>query len=118
MVGNAGQIRSCDQNTENSADIICGDLSIQDAHMSSILGTEEKGMKPLTKQNCRNRIKHTIEFFANEHPDYCESGTRPLTEGEKNDRSLFHHNDNQDLVHSGLNVQVIKAFLAQKKKKP
>ena len=46
MVGNAGQIRSCDRNTENSADIICGDLSIQDAHMSSMLGMEEKGMKP------------------------------------------------------------------------
>ena len=110
MVGNAGQIRSCDQNTENSADIICGDLSIQDVHMSSMLGMEEKGMTPSPKQNYRNRIKHMIQFLANEYPDYYESGTRPLTEEEKNDRSFF--------VYAGLNVQVIKAFLAQKKKKP
>ena len=59
-----------------------------------------------------------IQFLANEYPDYYESGTRPLTEEEKNDRSLFHHHKNEwDLVCSGLNMQVIKAFLAQKKKK-
>ena len=117
MVGNAGRIRSCDRNTDDSADIICGDLSIQDAHMSSMLGMEEKGMKPSPEQKYRNRIEHTIEFLANEYPDYHESGTRPLTEEEKNDRSLFHHKNERDLVYAGLNVQVIKAFLAQKKKK-
>ena len=58
---NAGRIRSCDQNTDDSTDSIWFDLAIQDAHMSSALGTEEKGMKALTKKmQEQNQAHHRI----------------------------------------------------------
>mmetsp|Transcript_12435 Transcript_12435/g.19148 ORF Transcript_12435/g.19148 Transcript_12435/m.19148 type:complete len:163 (+) Transcript_12435:243-731(+) len=85
--------------------------------MWSILGIEEKGMKIQTKRDCKNRIKRIIELLENEYPDYYESDTRPLTEEEMNDRALIHHKNKRDLVYAGLNIQVIKAYFAQRKKK-
>eukprot|EP00804_Cyclotella_cryptica_P019287 CCRYP_006159-RA/>CCRYP_006159-RA protein AED:0.41 eAED:1.00 QI:0/0/0/1/0/0/2/0/113 len=43
--------------------------------------------------------------------------SRLLSEDEKQDKIFFAHNTNRDLCYSGLNVQLIKAFLSSKKKK-
>ena len=51
------------------------------------------------------------------YPPAYNDGTRVLNAEERNDKVKFHHNNKRDLIYSGLNVGLVKAYLSAKKNK-
>jgi hypothetical protein len=74
----------------------------------------------------RNRIKHIYKFWIQNCPEYAYTDDTRTTllrivniaeEQQKQERRSFQYKNMHDLVYRGINIQYVKAFLAQKKKK-
>ena len=59
-----------------------------------------------------------LRVLGREVSEYYAVGVRPLTEEELSDDGMFWWKNKHNLIYEGLNVQMVKAFLAHKKKKP
>ena len=70
-----------------------------------------------TKRNYRNRIKEMYVFFSLNYKDYYDVGVQILLEEDHVSLDLFHYKNTHDLIYTGINVQMVKAFLAHKKQK-
>eukprot|EP00581_Thalassiosira_minuscula_P014100 CAMPEP_0183720094 /NCGR_PEP_ID=MMETSP0737-20130205/12806_1 /TAXON_ID=385413 /ORGANISM="Thalassiosira miniscula, Strain CCMP1093" /LENGTH=674 /DNA_ID=CAMNT_0025949905 /DNA_START=270 /DNA_END=2291 /DNA_ORIENTATION=+ len=84
---------------------------------SGTIGIEKKRTGKKTMQEYRNRIAQIYKWWELHYEEYYENGTRPLSKKEKDDEEKFHHNNTRDIIYSGLNVRMVKAFLSSKKKK-
>ncbi|KAL3789407.1 hypothetical protein HJC23_001955 [Cyclotella cryptica] len=115
--GPGGRIHVHQRNVDDKTQTIRGDIVINHEHLDGIIETEQRSMEDKTRREYRNRIKHIIDWLMVHYPTYFEEGTRLLSEDEKQEKVFFAHNTNRDLCYSGLNVQLIKAFLSSKKKK-
>ena len=51
------------------------------------------------------------------YPPAYNDGTRVLNAEERNNKVKFHQNNKHDLIYSGLNVGLVKAYLSAKKNK-
>ena len=51
------------------------------------------------------------------YPKYFGVGTWSLGQAKKQDREAFHHSNDRDLVYTGINAKMVKAFLVVKTKK-
>jgi len=58
-----------------------------------------------------------IEFIEEKWPRHCAVGVAELSEEQKAKRNMCCYQNTHDLVHTGLNVKVIKSFLASIKKR-
>jgi hypothetical protein len=116
--GSGGRIRPHERETDNSA-ILGADLEIQAAHSQGVRNTEQRGLNLTTKRNYRNRIKEMYIFFSLNYKEYYNVGVRKLSEAERVnlDGESFHWKNTHDLIYTGINVQMVKAFLAHKKQK-
>ena len=112
-----GRIRPHERDTDDSAAILGADLAIQAAHSQEVRNTEQRGLNQRTKRNYRNRIKEMYHFFALNYKDYYSVGVRELSEADHANLDNFHWKNQHDLVYTGMNVHMVKAFLAQKKQK-
>jgi len=113
-----GRIRPHERDTNNDAPILGASIDVLDEHSSSVRQTEQNDYEKKTKQDHRNRLKHIYTFWEEKYPEYHAIGARLLTDEELANEDMFWWKNKQDLVYEGLNVQMVKAFLATKKKKP
>ena len=111
----SGRIHPSQCNTDNETPILGQDIAIQNRHNDAIISTEKSSMTDKCRKDYRGRIKEMIEWIRVNYRRYYSTGTKLLTAEEKADKVLFHHNNDRDLVYSGLNVEIIKAFLSVKK---
>jgi hypothetical protein len=66
----------------------------------------------------RNRIKRMIEWIGENYAeDYYPVGVVEVTDEQQADPRRHYYGKNLDLKYSGLNVEIIKAFLSIIKKK-
>lgn len=115
----SGRIRVHERNINDEAAVIGGEIELSAEHRADVVATEQRVMEDKTRREYRNRIKRIYEWLQGsaDYPDYFEQGVRVLTAEEKADEVQFHHKNDHDLIYTGLNVKVIKAFLSEKKKK-
>jgi len=115
--GGGGRIRPHERSTDDDAAIIGADIEVLEEHSTSVRDTEQKTISERNKRNYRNRIKHICSFFEEKYPTYFSVGVRALTDAELSDPDQFWWKNTYDLVYQGMNVKMIKAFLAHKKTK-
>ena len=87
--------------------------------MNDIIETKDCAMENKTLRGYRNRLKRIISYWDGHHVyhSYHEVGTRLLSSEEKDDLVQSHWNNDRDIIYSGLNVSMVKAYLSDKKKK-
>jgi hypothetical protein len=113
----AGRIRPHQRETDDSAPILGANIEIQVVHSEGVRNTEQRGLNIKTKRNYRNRIKEVYTFFKDKYPNYYSVGVQELTEEDLTDPDSFYWKNKHDLIYTGINVRLVKAFLAHKKLK-
>jgi hypothetical protein len=56
-------------------------------------------------------------FFSLNYKDYYNVGVQKLSKEDRVSLDLFHYKNTHDLIYTGINVQMVKAFLAHTKHK-
>ena len=115
--GSNGRVHAHSREADDSGNLIGGDIALNNEHQNAIDDTEEKEMDDKCRKDYRNRINEIIKFILEHYPEYFQVGTVVLSAEDKADKKQFHWKNDRDLVYSGLNWQIIKAFLARKKAK-
>jgi hypothetical protein len=110
-----GRIRPHDRETDDSVPILGANIEVQEEHSAGVRNTEQRGLDLKTKRNYRNRIRDIYTFFSTAYPDYYSVGVRELSEEERKDPDSFFWKNTHDLIYTGINVSLVKAFLANKK---
>ena len=113
----SGRIRPHERDTNDTTAILGADIPVLEEHSISVRDTEIQHVSEGNKRNYRNRLGHIFEFLQERYPTYYAVGVRALTEAELTDPDMYWWKNKHDLVYEGLNVKIIKAFLAFKKKK-
>jgi hypothetical protein len=90
---------------------------IQAAHSQGVRNTEQRGLVVRTKWNYRNWIKEMYVFFYFNYKDYYNVSVQKLSKEDGVSLILFHYKarTRNDLIYTGINVQMVKTFLAHKK---
>jgi hypothetical protein len=114
---NAAPNRTGHRETNNTADTLGAGIAVREEHRAAVLETELQNMNPKTRQDYRNRIGHVYTFWEKEYPEYFEVGVRELSAEEKADVLFFAYKNTHDIVYEGINVAMVKSFLASRKKK-
>ena len=112
-----GRIRPHERDTNDVAVVIGADIAVLEEHSISVRNTEVQHVSKENKRDYRNRLGHIYEFFQERYPAYYAVGVRALTEAELTDPDMYWWKNKHDLVYEGINVKMIKAFLAHKKTK-
>jgi hypothetical protein len=112
-----GRIQSHQHEANDNAVILGANLVVQEEHLTSLRNTEQQDIALSVKRNYRNCLMHVYKFWKEEYPEYYAVGVRELTEDDLQSEDVFYHKCKHDLVYEGLNVQMVKAFLARKKVK-
>jgi len=111
----AGRIRPHERDTNDDAPILGETIEVLAHHSSSVRQTEQKDLNLKSKRDHRNRLKHIYEFWQAEYPEYYNVGVRALSDEELSDEDKFWWKNKHDIVYEGINVKMVKAFLAHKK---
>jgi hypothetical protein len=86
-------------------------------HSQEVWNTEQRGLDLKTKRNYRNGIREIYTFFKSHYPDYYTVGVRQLSREERTNPDSFYWKNLHDLIYTGINVSMTKAFVAHKKVK-
>jgi hypothetical protein len=106
------------QQTNDPALLEAEEVNLHPEHRDGIHETENHKRKVETMQGYRRRIERICEFFIGHYPEYAVSGVRLLTDDDKIEGPNQHHyNNTYDLVYQGINLNLVKAFLSEAKKK-
>jgi hypothetical protein len=111
----AGRIQPYERDADDSTAILGASISVQDVHSQEVRNTEQRGLNLKTERNYRNRIREIYTFFKSHYPDYYTVGVRQLSEEERTDPDSFYWKNLHDLIYTGINVSMVKAFMAHKK---
>ena len=111
-----GRIRPNERETNDNAAILGANLEIQVEHSQGVRDMEQRGLDLTTKRNYRNRIKEIYTFFAKNYSEYHSVGVRELSEEDQTDPDSYFWKNTHDLIYTGINVRMVKAFLAHNKK--
>jgi hypothetical protein len=109
-----GRIRPHERDTDDTNEILGAEMAVRAQDLANIRQTEEQNKEKKTKIDMRNRLSHIYTFWQDNYPEYYGVGVRPVTDEDRQLPGRFYHNNTHDLVYSGLNVQMVKAFLASK----
>ena len=114
----SGKIRLADREVDDETEIIKAP-ELEEEHVNDIIKTEGCAKENKTHREYRNRLKCIISYWDGHHVyhSYHEVGTRLLSSEEKDDQVKFHRKNDRDIIYSGLNVSMVKAYLFDKKKK-
>ena len=100
------------------AEILGLDVEIQEGHQQSIQQTADHGISVSCMKDYRNRIKRMIVWIGENYADdYYPVGVVDVTDEQQADPRRHYYGKTHDLKYSGLNVEIIKAFLSTVKKK-
>ena len=110
----SGHICPHECDTNNAVPILGANIEVLDKHSSSVWQTEQNDLDKKNKQNYWNHLKHIYEFWEEKYPEYYAVGVQALTEEELSDDDMFWWKNKHDLIYEGLNVQMVKAFLANR----
>jgi hypothetical protein len=113
----SGCIRPHERDTNYAAAILGADILVLEEHSASVRNTEDQHISLGNKRNYRNRLGHICDFLQERYPEYYAVGVRALSEEELANPDMYWWKNKHDLVYEGLNVKMIKAFLAYKKTK-
>jgi hypothetical protein len=109
-----GRIRAHERDTDDTNAILGEGMAMRAEDLAKIRHTEEQNKEKKTKIDMRNRLKHIYTFWQANYPEYYRLGVRPVTDADRQSHGRFYHTNTHDFVYSGLNVQMVKAFLATK----
>jgi hypothetical protein len=109
-----GRIRAHERDTNDTDAILGADIAVRDEDLAKIRTTEEQLKEKRTKIDMRNCLKQTCAFWQEIYPGCCGVGVRSVADEDRQIEGRFCHANTEDLIHSGLNVQMVKAFLATK----
>lgn len=112
-----GRIRAHERETNDAVPILGNGIDVLEEHSLSVQQTEDHDRVTKVKRDYRNRLKQMMLFWQQKYPDYYAVGVRALSEEELADKDKFWWNNKHDVIYQGLNVTMVKAFLASKKKK-
>jgi hypothetical protein len=112
-----GRIRPHERDTNDEAAILGAEINVLEQHSSAVQQTESNDLVRDVKRDYRNHIKHIYDFWKEKYPAYYAVGVRELADEELADEDMFWHRNKCDLVYEGINVKMVKAFLAAKKNK-
>jgi hypothetical protein len=112
-----GRIRPHQRDADDNVEILGANIAVSAEHTASVKATERQDLNEKNKRNYRNRIKHIYEWLKIEYPDYYNVGVIELSEDQLADEDMFWWKNKFDLIYEGLNVGMVKAFLAFKKRK-
>jgi hypothetical protein len=110
-----GHIRPHERETDDLVPILGANIEVQELHSVGVRNTEQRGINLKTNRNYRNRIKDLYTFFSTAYPEYYSVGIRELSGEQCNNRNSFFWKNKHDLLYTGINVSLVKAFLAHKK---
>jgi hypothetical protein len=108
----AGRIRPHQRDADDNVEILGANIAVSAEHTSSVKATERQDLNEKNRRNYRNRIKHIYEWLKIEYPDYYNIGVTELSEDQLADEDMFWWKNKFDLIYEGINVGIIKAFLA------
>jgi hypothetical protein len=112
-----GRIRPHERDTDDTVEILGANISVSAEHTAAVKATERQDLNEKNKRNYRNRIKHIYEWLEITYPEYYKVGVVELSEAQLEDEDMFWWKNKLDLIYEGMNVGMIKAFLAFKKQK-
>jgi hypothetical protein len=113
----AGRIRPYERDVDDSTAILGASISVQDVHSQEVRNTEQRGLNLKTKRNYRNQKREIYTFFKSHYPDYYTVGVPQLSKEERTNLDSFYWKNLHDLIYTGINVSMVKAFMAHKKVK-
>ena len=93
------------------------ETAVREDHAEATRDTSAHKEVLKTEREHRNRLNRMMNFWQEQHPDCCQNGVRVLTEEDLGDRDIFWWKNTCDLVHTGLNVKMVLAFMAVAKVK-
>lgn len=109
-----GRVRIHERDT-NDVPILGASIEVQEGHQRSVENTEDHEKKDKTRRDHRNRLKAMYEWWKDEYPEYYSVGVKEMTDADLAIPSNFYHKNKHDLIYTGLNPTMVKAFLASKK---
>ena len=114
----SGKIRLADREVDDETEIIKSP-ELEEGHVNNIIETKSCATENKNCREYRNRLKRIISYWDRNHVyhSYHEVGTRLLRSEEKDDQVKFHWKNERDIIYSGLNVSMVKAYLSDKNKK-
>ena len=112
-----GRIHPHQRDADDNVTILGATMSVQADHQAAVRETERLTKELGTKRDMRNRLAHIYKWWEENYPDYYAIGVRELTDDDKQNQDQFHYKNTHDLVYTGLNVDMVKAFLADRKVK-
>ena len=101
----------------NNEEVLGNDIQLHEAHGSSMRETEDFEKKRKTIKDFCNRLKRMTSWMKNSYPAYYNVGVVQLSDEQKADKRRYHTQE-EDFRYSGLNVQMVKAFMSANKFKP
>ncbi len=112
-----GRTHTHQRETNDAVPILGADIVMHDAHQESIRQTKARNRELSTKKDMCNRLKHIMNFWREQYPDYYAVGVRELSAQEIADPDKFFYKNQHDIIYSGLNVRMVFTFMAFKKQK-
>jgi hypothetical protein len=100
-----------------AAPVLGGEIQIHQAHLESVQQTSNFRISTKCMQEYRRRNAKIIEWIQREYLAYYLLGTISVTEEQAADPRLHFFGRDRDFVYTGLNVEVIKAFMSVHKTK-
>ena len=100
-----------------NTEVIGQHITLDQQHATAVLETESYGLKQKCRNDYCNRIIMMISWIKEKYPEYYNVGIVDLGEEEMADKIRYGQftTQTQDFVYSGLNVSIIKAFMAAKR---
>lgn len=92
-------------------------VQLSGAAEDAVQQTEVHERATATMKGHRRRINAFIEWIKNNAPEYFRDGVIETSEQARSNQRLYLYGSKYDLVYTGLNVSVAKAFIACKKTK-
>jgi len=112
-----GRTHTHQHQTDDAMPVLGADIAIHDEHRASVRQTKSRDRELTTKRDMCNRLKHIMDFWKEKYPDYYTIGVHELTEEELSDSDKFFYKNKHDIVYTGLNVDFVLYFMADKKTK-
>ena len=114
----SGKIRLADREVDDKTEVIQAP-ELEEGHVNDIIETKVCAMENKTRREYCNRLKGIISYWDVHHiyHSYNEVGTRLLSSEEKDNQVKFHWKNEREIIYSGFNVSMVKAYLSDKKKK-
>ena len=99
--------------TTSNEEVLGSNIQLQEAHGSSMRETEDFEKKRKTIKDFCNRLKRMTSWIKDNYPEYYNVGVIQLSNEQKADKPRCHTQE-EDFKYSGLNVQIVKAFIVRR----